>query len=65
MKSREVLRMLKGDGWVEQPRKATAHIQLKHPTKSGKVTVADHKGDLTMDEIKSIERQSGLKLRGR
>lgn len=65
MKAREVLRMVKKDGWVEQPRKATAHIQLKHPSKPGKVTIADHKGELTLGEIKSIERQSGLKLKGK
>ncbi len=65
MKAREVLRLVKKDGWVPLPRKATAHIQLKYPTKPGRVTIADHKGDLTLDELRSIERQSGLKLRGK
>jgi predicted RNA binding protein YcfA (HicA-like mRNA interferase family) len=65
VKVREAERLVRKGGWVMLPRKATAHKQYKHPTKPGKVTIPDHPGDLTMDEIKSIEKQSGLKLRER
>lgn len=65
MRVREVRRLLKRDGWFELPRGNTAHIHLKHPTKPGKVTVADHKGDMKERDLASIEKQSGLKLRRR
>lgn len=65
MRVRDVVKALKQDGWVEQPRKGTSHRQFKHPTKPGKVTVTDHPRDLSLLEIASIEKQSGLKLRGR
>lgn len=46
MKVKEVVRLLKADGWVELPGKATSHRQFKHPIKPGKVTVANHPGDI-------------------
>lgn len=43
MNTRDVLRRLTADGWVESlPRRRTSHRQLIHPTKPGKVTVAFH-----------------------
>jgi len=62
MKVNEVLKILRSDGWYELPRKATSHIQLKHPIKSGKVTVADHPGDIPPFTLKSIFKQAELKL---
>jgi len=56
----EVLRILHADGWYELPRRATSHIQLKHPNKSGKVTVADHPGDIPPFTLKSIWKQAGI-----
>jgi len=41
MKVREVLGMLKDDGWY-QVRTRGSHRQLKHPVKPGTVTVAGH-----------------------
>ncbi|SPF40401.1 hypothetical protein SBF1_2200004 [Candidatus Desulfosporosinus infrequens] len=38
-----------------------SHIQLKHPTKTGKVTVPNHKGDLAPGTLNSILKQAGLK----
>jgi predicted RNA binding protein YcfA (HicA-like mRNA interferase family) len=61
LKVNEVLNRLHGDGWYELPRKATAHIQLKHPTKPGKVTVADHPGDIPPLTLKSILKQADIK----
>jgi predicted RNA binding protein YcfA (HicA-like mRNA interferase family) len=60
LKVRDILRKLREDGWYELPRKSTSHIQLKHPVKPGKVTVADHPGDVPPDTVKSIEKQAGI-----
>lgn len=38
---REVIRRLESDGWVMVASKGS-HMQYKHPTKSGKVTVPVH-----------------------
>lgn len=62
MDSREVLKLLKADGWVEITQKGS-HLQLKHPRKPGRVTVPHPKRDLAIGTLISIERQAGLKLR--
>jgi predicted RNA binding protein YcfA (HicA-like mRNA interferase family) len=62
MNSREVLRLLKADGWVEVAQKGS-HLQLKHPNKSGRVTLPHPKRDLAIGTLRSIEQQSGVKLR--
>ncbi len=59
MNSTEVLRILKKDGWFEHTQKGS-HLQLKHPTKPGKVTVPVRK-DLPPGTINSIWKQAGLK----
>lgn len=61
MKIKEVLKILRADGWYELPGKPTSHIQLKHPTKPGKVTVANHLGDVPPFTLKSIWNQAGIK----
>jgi predicted RNA binding protein YcfA (HicA-like mRNA interferase family) len=60
--SRDVLRALKSDGWEEVARRGS-HVQLKHPTKPGRVTVPHPKRDLPFGTLKSVERQAGIKLR--
>ncbi len=60
MTVREILKELRTDGWVEFQVKGS-HIQLKHPVKSGKVTVPNHSGDLPRGTLNSIYRQAGLK----
>jgi predicted RNA binding protein YcfA (HicA-like mRNA interferase family) len=62
MDSRDVIRALKADGWSEVAQKGS-HVQLKHPTKPGRVTVPHPKRDLALGLLKSIEKQSGIKLR--
>lgn len=62
MRVREVMKMLKQDGWTEvDGRTKGSHIQLKHPTKPGKVTVSSHGGDIPPGTLNSILRQAGLK----
>ena len=62
MNSREIIRQLQADGWYRVAAKGSHH-QFKHPTKSGRVTVPHLSKDLPIGTLKSIERQSGLKLR--
>ena len=60
MKVREVLALLRKDGWYEARQKGS-HLQLKHPTKRGLVTVAGHNNDdLHPKTLRSILRQAGL-----
>ena len=62
MTVREVLRILYKDGWMEiGSRTKGSHIQLKHPSKSGKVTIPNHKGDIAPGTLNSILKQAGLK----
>ena len=62
VKVRDILTMLNEDGWIELKGKRTSHRQFKHPTKSGKVTVAGKPGDdLAPKTEQSILKQAGLK----
>ena len=60
MKFRELEKMILDDGWYYKTTKGS-HNQYKHPTKSGKVTIPNHKGDLDLRTVKSIKKQAGLK----
>ena len=40
-----------------------SHVQFKHPDKKGRVTVPHPERDIPVGTLKSIEKQSGLKLR--
>jgi predicted RNA binding protein YcfA (HicA-like mRNA interferase family) len=60
--SREIIAALKADGWVKVGQKGS-HVQFKHPTKPGRVTVPHPKRDFPIKTLRSIEQQSGLKLR--
>lgn len=62
MESREIIKRLKADGWYLVSIEGSHH-QFKHPVKPGKVTVRDPDKDVSINNIKSIERQSGLVLR--
>lgn len=60
MRFREIDKILKDDGWQEI-KQVGSHHQYKHATKSGKVTVPEHKGkDINPAVIKSILKQAGL-----
>jgi len=60
MKSAEVIKLLKADGWYVFNIRGSHH-QFKHPSKPGKVTVPHPKADLPIGTVKSIFRQAGLK----
>ena len=59
--SREVIAMLKADGWFEVNCEGSHH-QFKHPIKVGKVTVKHPCKDIPRKTLKSISIQSGLQF---
>jgi len=61
MNSREIIEALRADGWTLH-RVEGSHHHFRHPTKPGLATVPHPKKDLKRGTVKSIERQSGLKL---
>ena len=62
MRSREVISKIEADGWVEV-RQTGSHKHFRHPTKPGTVTVPHPKSEMAIGTLKSIEKQSGVKLR--
>ena len=62
MNSKEIIKRLQADGWYLVVTKGS-HANYKHPLKPGRVTVPHPKRDLPIGTLKSIEKQSGVKLR--
>jgi predicted RNA binding protein YcfA (HicA-like mRNA interferase family) len=59
--SRDIIKALKDDGWTQVDQQGS-HVQFKHPTKKGRVTVPHPKKDMPIGTLRSIEKQSGLKF---
>ncbi len=57
--SREVIRILKDNGWFEVNCEGDHH-QFKHPSKPGKVTVTHPVKDIPRRTLDSIARQAGV-----
>ena len=62
MNSRDVIFALKADGWFEV-NQVGSHKQFKHLDKTGRVTVVHPSRDIPTGTLRSIEKQSGLKLK--
>ena len=62
METRRIIKALETDGWQHVATKGD-HSQFKHPVKPGRVTVPHPKRDLPVGTLRSIEKQSGVKLR--
>jgi predicted RNA binding protein YcfA (HicA-like mRNA interferase family) len=61
MKVRDVLKLLKDDGWYVVVTRGI-HRQFKHQTKKGRVTVAGKESDdMPAGTLNSILKQAGLK----
>jgi predicted RNA binding protein YcfA (HicA-like mRNA interferase family) len=61
MTAREVIKLLREDGWVLKS-VSGSHEQYVHPSKPGKVTVPRHGAkDLKRGTLNSILKQAGLK----
>lgn len=57
--SRELIRLLEKDGWV-QIGVTGSHHHFKHSTKPGKVTVPHPRRDLPTGTVRAVLRQAGL-----
>ena len=57
--SREIIRLLRDDGWIEIGQDGS-HKQVKHPMKTGKVTVPHPKKSLKPKTVRSILKQAGF-----
>lgn len=62
LSSREILKRLHKAGWVED-RKSGSHVQLTHSERPGTITVPHPEKDFPIGTLRSIEKQSGVKLR--
>ena len=62
MESRTVIRKLEEAGW-KLVRTRGSHHHFRHPERPGTVTVPHPRKDLPSGTLRSIERQSGVKLR--
>jgi predicted RNA binding protein YcfA (HicA-like mRNA interferase family) len=62
--SRQAIRAIEAAGWF-LVRVTGDHHQFRHPTRRGKITVPHPVKDLPIQVVVSIERQSGVDLRGR
>ena len=60
MQSREVIQILKKDGWYEVKSNGGSHQKFKHPTKPGHVIVPHPKRDIPGPTLKNIWKQAGL-----
>lgn len=61
LSSKEVIRILRADGWYEVSCVGDHH-QFRHPTKPGKVTVVHPEKTMSKNMLKNIEKQAGIKF---
>lgn len=59
MTFREVEKILLADGWYFKNARGS-HNHYIHPTKKGKITVPNHRGDLDKLTVRTIFRQAGI-----
>jgi predicted RNA binding protein YcfA (HicA-like mRNA interferase family) len=64
MDSRAIIGKLQAAGWRLVGVKGSHH-QFRHPDRPNRVTVPHPRKDVPIGTIKSIERQSGLKMRSK
>ena len=62
MKTKDILKLIEGDGWFLVRQKGS-HKQYKHKTKKGLVTIAAHKlsDEIAPGTLNSILKQAQLK----
>ncbi len=62
MKSAEIIKIIERDGWIKYHQKGS-HVQFKHPTKNGKVTIPHPKKYLPIKTVNSIFKQAEIDRR--
>jgi len=60
MRFRELENIVLSDGW-QYKSSVGSHNHYLHPVKSGKVTIPNHKGDISKAVVSSVYKQAGLK----
>ena len=60
MTVKEVIRMLKKEGWFEL-RQSGSHRQFRYKTCADLITVSIHNGDLAKGTLNSILKKAGIK----
>jgi predicted RNA binding protein YcfA (HicA-like mRNA interferase family) len=60
--AKQVVEVLKATGWQEL-RQRGSHLQMVDARLDRHTTIPMHKGDLKIGTLKSIERQTGVRLR--
>lgn len=63
VESRAIIRKIEADGWV-LVRVTGSHHHFRHAARPGTTTVAHPVKDVSKGTVRSIERQSGVKLGG-
>jgi predicted RNA binding protein YcfA (HicA-like mRNA interferase family) len=53
---RDVLRQLREDAWIEARRGPGDHVQFKHPTKPGRVTIDTGAREIPTGTLRNIYR---------
>ncbi|NIJ55497.1 type II toxin-antitoxin system HicA family toxin [Dyadobacter arcticus] len=62
MTARQLLEILKEDGWYLKSQNGTSHQQYIHPEKRGKITVSyKGKDEIPRGTLNGILKQAGLK----
>lgn len=59
MRFRELEKIILKDGWYLVD-VSGSHYQYKHPSKSGRVTIPNHRGDIPPRVVNSILKQASL-----
>jgi predicted RNA binding protein YcfA (HicA-like mRNA interferase family) len=61
LKAHELVRALQKAGFHEHNQRGS-HLQMKHPSRPGKVTIPMHGGDLKAGLLKGVLEQAGLRV---
>jgi predicted RNA binding protein YcfA (HicA-like mRNA interferase family) len=62
MNGRDIISQVEAAGWAQVAKKGS-HVQFKHPSQPGRATVPHPRKDIPVGTMRSIEKQSGIKLR--
>ena len=57
MRFREIEKIVLNDGW-ELVDVRGSHHQYKHPTKTGKVTIPNHRGDIPQRVVRRVSNET-------
>lgn len=64
MDSRTIIRLIQAEGWYRVGQKGS-HVQFANDARTGRTTVVHPEKDVAPGTVRGIEKQSGVKLRGR